>query len=451
MTRRLLLVLIALLLGLQVALVAWAQPAGREVMVTDVEGVIDSVVARHVRRSIENAVTTGVEALVIRIDTPGGLDSSMREIVQAILASPVPVIVYVAPPGARAASAGVFIAYAAHVSAMAPGTNIGAASPVNLGGGQSDGDSTLLKKATNDAAAYVRSLAALRDRNADWAEAAVRDAVSVSAARALELNVVDLVAESVDELLAQIDGRRVRVNQSTRTLHTSEALLRPFQMGLVDGFIHKLADPNIAFILFTLAMTALTVELFNPGLIFPGVAGVIMLVLALFALGTLPIEPAGVALLVFAVALIVLETQVVSGGVLGVGAVIALILGGLLLFQPIGDAAPDVVRPVVEVSRVVIASLGGVLAALALLFVYFARFRRPALYESPASREALIGQKVRVTKRLDPDGEVRAAGEFWQARLPEGHNAAENSIVEIMELDGMTLRVEAFDEDAKQA
>ena len=447
MIRRFRLVVVLLVLVRQAALAVAAQPAGREVLVTEVEGVIDSVVARHVRRSIEQASSEGAEALVIQLDTPGGLDTSMREIVQAILASPVPVIVYVAPQGGRAASAGVFIAYAAHVSAMAPGTNIGAASPVALSSeGSADADPTLMRKATNDAVAYIRSLAALRGRNAEWAEQAVREAVSVPAHEAVELGVVDLVARSVDELLAEIDGRSVNLERGPRVLRTSEAVLERFDMTPFDGFIHKLADPNIAFILFSLGMTALTVELFNPGLILPGVAGVIMIVLALFAFGVLPIEPVGIALIVFAAFLFVLETQVASGGILGVGGVIALILGGLFLFQPIGGDAPDIVRPVIEVSRIVIAVLGGLLAAVALLFIFLARFGRPEAYVSPASQDALIGQSVRVTKRLEPVGEVHAGGEFWQARLPDGQTAEENTNVVVTSLDGVTLYVAASEE-----
>jgi membrane-bound serine protease (ClpP class) len=437
------LLILALLLVTQTVPSVGAQSGGREVMVAEVEGVIDSVVARYVRRSIEEADSRGFEALVIRLDTPGGLDTSMREIIQAILASPVPVIVYVAPQGGRAASAGVFIAYAAHVSAMAPGTNIGAASPVALSPeGGTEGDQTLLRKATNDAVAYIQSLAALRGRNAEWAEQAVREAASVPAREAVELGVVDLVAGSVDELLANIDGRSVELETRSQVLHTSEAALERFDMTPFDGFVHKLADPNIAFILFSLGMTAITVELFNPGLILPGVAGVIMIVVALFAFGTLPIEPVGIALIVFAAFLFLLETQVASQGILAVGGVIALILGGIFLFQPIGGDAPDIIRPVIEVSRIVLGSIGGLLLAGLILFLYLARFGRPRTYASPVSQQSLVGQRVQVSKRLDPAGEVHAAGEFWTARLPEGQTAEERSMVVVKGLDGITLLVE---------
>ena len=417
-----------------------AQTGGREVVVTEVEGVINSVIARHVRRAIDHADAGGFEALVIQLDTPGGLDTSMREIVQSILASPVPVAVYVAPPGARAASAGVFIAYAAHVSAMAPGTNIGAASPVALASGGDDANSeTLLTKATNDAVAFILSLAALRGRNAEWAEDAVRDAVSVPANTALELGVVDLVADNLDELLARIDGRSVELDTSARPLRTSEAAQVPFEMTPIDGIIHALADPNIAFILFSLALTALTIELFNPGLILPGVAGVIMLLLALVAFGTLPIEPVGIALLAFAAFLFVLETQITSSGILAVGGVIALVLGALLLFQPITVDSPDIVRPIVEVSRILVAVVGGLAAALVALLLYLMRFGRPAPYLSPTEKSSLVGREATVTKRLDPIGEVHVAGEFWRAGLPEGQSADVGSTVVITELDGVTL------------
>ncbi len=447
--RRLRLIFIAVILASQL-LPAGAQAAeGREVLVTKVDGVIDGVLARHVRRAIEEAREGGFEALVIELDTPGGLDTAMREIVQAILASEVPVIVYVSPPGARAASAGVFIAYAAHVSAMAPGTNIGAASPVALDPGGEGASDTLMAKATNDAVAYLRSLADLRARNADWAEQAVREAVSVRAEGAEELGVVDLLAGDLRELLERIDGTGVQVKSGPRTLRTSEGATTRSDMNPIDGILHKLANPNIAFILLSLATTALLIELINPGLILPGVAGVIMLLFALVALGTLPIEPVGIALIAFAVFLFILETLVTSSGVLAVGGVIALVLGGLFLFQPIGGDAPDVIRPVIEVSRIVLASVGGALAALVLLFFYLARFGRPTPYRSPAASDQLIGRQVRVTKRLDPVGEVHAAGEFWRAQAPPGRPARKGSRVVVRGLEGVTLKVEPEPEDSK--
>ncbi|MBM4437773.1 MAG: nodulation protein NfeD [Actinobacteria bacterium] len=444
MIHRIGLLVLGAIVAAAVAGAAAAQTQAGTVAVTDVQGVIDSVVSRHVRRAIEDAGQRGHAALVLRMDTPGGLDSAMREIVQAILVSPVPVIVYVAPGGARAASAGVFVAYAAHVSAMAPGTNIGAATPVALdpSGSGAAANETLLDKATNDAAAYLRSLAELRGRNADWGELAVRRAVSVPAREAVALGVVDLMAASVPELLAESDGRTVALPDGARVLRTSEAPTVAYEMGPIDGFLHKLIDPNIAFILFSLGLLALSVELFHPGLILPGVAGVIMLLLALLAFGTLPIEPVGAGLIVFAVFLFVLESQIVSHGVLGIGGVVALVLGAMFLFRPID--LPEPALPHLGVHPGLIASLGTVMGLCVLLLARAAyTVRRLPRGGLPLPGAGAFG----VAKTaLAPSGTVLIDSEEWTAETSRAGLPA-GTRVRVEGARGLTLLVLDGDTD----
>ncbi|OGL17764.1 MAG: serine protease, partial [Candidatus Rokubacteria bacterium RIFCSPLOWO2_12_FULL_71_22] len=306
---------------------AAAAPAAAEqgvVAKLDIDGVINPVTLRLVGVAIERAEAEGAQALLIQLDTPGGLERSMRGIVQRMLNARIPVIVYVAPTGARAASAGVFITMAAHVAAMAPATNIGAASPVALGGGA---DKTMMKKIENDAAAFIRSVALERGRNADWAEKAVRQAVSVTEREAVKLKVIDLVADSVPELLAKIDGRTVKTVKGPVTLATREARVTPIEIGFRDRFLNVITDPNVAYILMMLGMLGLFFELSNPGVILPGVVGGISLILAFFAFQSLPINYAGLLLILFGIVLFIAEIKVVSHGVLAIGGTISMALG----------------------------------------------------------------------------------------------------------------------------
>ncbi|OGL00816.1 MAG: hypothetical protein A3D33_16600, partial [Candidatus Rokubacteria bacterium RIFCSPHIGHO2_02_FULL_73_26] len=296
----------------------------------DIDGVINPVTLRLVGVAIERAEAEGAQALLIQLDTPGGLERSMRGIVQRILNARIPVIVYVAPTGARAASAGVFITMAAHVAAMAPATNIGAASPVALGGGA---DKTMMKKIENDAAAFIRSVALERGRNADWAEKAVRQAVSITEREAVKLKVVDLIADSVPDLLAKIDGRTVKTVAGTVTLATRGARVKAIEIGFRDRFLNVITDPNVAYILMMLGMLGLFFELSNPGVILPGVVGGISLILAFFAFQSLPINYAGLLLILFGIVLFIAEIKVVSHGVLAIGGTISMALGSMMLFE----------------------------------------------------------------------------------------------------------------------
>jgi len=307
-----------------------AENRAGQVMVITVQGVINPVSSEYIKKSIEEANEQGMEALVIELDTPGGLDTSMRSIIKVINVSEVPVVVYVAPSGARAASAGVFITMAAHIAAMAPGTNIGAAHPVGIGGKM---DKTMVEKVTNDAVAYIKSIAERRGRNVKWAEDAVRNSVSITAREALKLGVIDLVSKDIGDLLDRIDGMKVKTPAGEKVLHTRGASVVRKQMGLRLKILALISNPNIAYILMLLGFYGLFFEFTNPGSIFPGVVGGICLILAFYAFQTLPVNYAGLLLIVLAVILFVLEIKITSGGVLTIGGIISMIIGSIMLFE----------------------------------------------------------------------------------------------------------------------
>ena len=283
-----------------------------------IDGPINPVVATYIHRSIEQAASENAACLLIHLNTPGGLLKSTRIIVGDILESPIPVIVYVSPAGAHAGSAGVFITMSADIAAMAPGTNIGAAHPVTM---QGTADSIMTSKSTNDAAAFIRTIAEYRKRNLQWAEDAVRQSVAITANEALQKNIIDLIASSDRELLNQIDGKLIRHDSTGFTLHTRGAVIQFLDMGFTEKLLNIISDPDIAYILLMLGLLGLLFELFNPGIIFPGIIGFISLVLAFYALNTLPVNYAGLALIVFGVTLLLLEIKVVSHGMLAIGGI----------------------------------------------------------------------------------------------------------------------------------
>ena len=368
----------------------------------DLEGVISPVTLRLIGLAIDRAQAERAQALVVQLDTPGGLERSMRSIVQRMMNAEVPVIVFVGPTGARAASAGVFITMAAHVAAMAPATNIGAASPVAIGG---NADKTMMKKIENDAAAFIRTVALERGRNADWAEKAVRQAVSITEREAVKLKVVDLVADSVPDLLEKLDGRTVKLAKGTTTLATKGAPVRPIEIGFRDRFLNVITDPNVAYVLMMLGMLGLFFELSNPGVILPGVIGGISLILAFFAFQSLPINYAGLLLILFGIVLLVAEIKVVSHGVLAIGGVVSMALGSLMLFD-----APEVGLPRLLVGDR--ADGGGDCGALPVRrHRGCARPRRPRDRAPKASSDS----RPRSRERLAPDGQVMVAGEIWRA------------------------------------
>ena len=417
---------LATIIAMLLPVAVWAAPA--PVATIEIEGVINPVTLRLVGLAIDRAQAERAQALVILLDTPGGLERSMRAIVQRMMNAEVPVVVFVAPTGARAASAGVFITMAGHVAAMAPATNIGAASPVSVGGGGAD--KTMMKKVENDAAAFIRTVAIERGRNADWAEKAVRQAVAVTEREALKLNVIDLVADSLPDLLGKIDGRTIKLPKGPVTLATKGAPVRPIEIGFRDRFLNVITDPNVAYVLMMLGMLGLFFELSNPGVILPGVIGGISLILAFFAFQSLPINYAGLLLILFGIVLLVAEIKIVSHGVLAIGGMISMALGSLMLFD-----SPEVGF---RVSWWVIAPTVGATAGL-FLFVVAAGVR--ALGRPPATGvEGLVGKTAIVRERLAPEGQVMVSGEIWRA-VAQGEPLEPGAQVRIVSVDGLTLKV----------
>jgi membrane-bound serine protease (ClpP class) len=405
--------------------------AGGIVYLLTLADAVGPVTARYLTTGIERAERADARAVVIEIDTPGGLDTSMRQIVKAILAARIPVITYVAPSGARAASAGVFITLAAPVAAMAPGTNIGAASPVTIGGPIS-ADSTMKSKITNDAAAYARSLAERYGRNATWAEAAVRKAVSLPAEEAVRDSVVDLMAGSLDELLRLVDGRRVQTAAGPVVLETRGAEVRALGMNWRDRLLALITNPSIAYLLFLAGILGIALELYHPGAILPGVVGGISLILAFFAFQTLPVSAAGVLLILLAVVLFIVEVKVPSYGILSIGGVISLVLGSLFLFEP-GSS--------LRVSLSVIFPAVATFAAFFLFVAYMAAraHRRPV----QSGVEGMIGEIGEARTALDPDGKVFVHGEYWNAR--SSTPVRRGARVRVLKVEGLKLEVEPAD------
>jgi membrane-bound serine protease (ClpP class) len=404
-----------------------ASAAPQPVAIIEIEGVISPVTLRLVGLAIDRAQAERAQALIIQLDTPGGLERSMRAIVQRMMNAEVPVVVYVAPTGARAASAGVFITMAAHVAAMAPATNIGAASPVMVGGGA---DKTMMKKIENDAAAFIRTVAIERGRNADWAEKAVRDAVAITERDALKMKVIDLIADSVPDLLDKIDGRVIKLPKGPVTLATKGAPVRPIEIGFRDRFLNVITDPNVAYVLMMLGMIGLFFELSNPGVILPGVIGGISLILAFFAFQSLPINYAGLLLILFGIVLLIAEIKIVSHGILAIGGMVSMALGSLMLFD-----APEVGF------RVSWWVIGPTVAATAGLFLFVVAAGVRALGRPPSTgAEGLVGKTGTVRERLGPEGQVMVSGELWRA-VVEGEPLEPGAQVRIVAVDGLTLKV----------
>lgn len=408
-----------------------AQDTRPRVDVVDLDGTITPIMANYIGQAIEDAEEDGAEAVVLRMDTPGGLSSAMDDIIRDILESDVPVVVYTAPRGARAASAGVYISYAAHIAAMAPGTNIGSASPVSLGG-ENDPDDTMAKKVTNDAVAQIVNLANLRGRNAEWAEQAVRDAVNVTADEALSLGVVDVLADDVPTLLDKIDGRTVQLDSGPATLNTANAVTDDVEMGWADQFLQLLVDPTVAYLLLSLGSIGIFLEISNPGAIVPGVVGVLALLLGLFGLGTLPVNWTGVLLIGFGIVLLITDVFVPSFGILTIGGLTSFVIGSYLLF---GDSAP----PGYEISPVVIWTVTGCLVVFFLLIgsaVMRTQFRKPT-----TGRRGLIGEEGTVRRALDPEGLVYVHGELWRAHTVDRTHVPAGTVVTISAIDGLAATV----------
>jgi len=405
------------------------EPARPSVLVATVAAPISPVTADYLASVIERAEEENAALLVLELDTPGGLDTAMRQMVQAIIKTRVPVAVYVSPSGARAASAGVLITLAADVAAMAPGTNIGAAHPVSIGGGPMD--NTMSRKVENDAAAYARSLAESKGRNAVWAESAVRESASLSETQALEKKVVDLVAPSLDELLARLDGREVRKGDRAGTLRTKGAQVARVPMGLRHRVLSALADPNIAYILMMVGVYGIFFELANPGAIFPGVVGGIALILGFYALQTLSANYAGFLLILLGIILFILEIKITSYGALTIGGIVALVLGGVMLFRASND-------PFLRVSWTVLFTMAAVSAAFFATVVSLAV--RSQLRKPVSGPEGMIGETGEALTDFDGKGKVRVVGEVWDARCDRPVRKGDR--VTVVAREGMTLLVE---------
>ncbi|HOK26644.1 MAG TPA: nodulation protein NfeD [Bacteroidales bacterium] len=380
-----------------------------KVVVITVDGSINPASAEYINSGIKYACENSAECLIVRLNTPGGLLKSTRVIVSDILDSDVPVVVFVHPGGAQAASAGVFVTLAAHIAVMAPGTNIGAAHPVDL---QGQADSVMNEKATNDAAAFIRAISEKRLRNIRWAEDAVRKSLSITENEALKENVIDLVAESVNDLLEKIDGREVALASGKKILNTRNAEVVNLGMTFAQKILGLLSDPNIAYILLMIGIYGIFFEFYNPGSIFPGVIGFICLILALYSLHTLPVNYAGLALILFAIILFIIEIKVVSYGLLTVGGIISLILGSIMLINV--KSGLEVIR----ISWQVILVITGLTVAFFLVAIGFgikAQTRKPV-----TGIEGMTGETGEAISDLEPEGQVRVHGEIWNAECPDG-------------------------------
>ena len=414
------------------AIATQVQADSSTIYVLRVEGTINPILVDYIERGIDQAEENNATACIIQLDTPGGLDTAMRDIVKEIVNAQVPVVVYVSPSGARAASAGVFITIAAHVASMAPNTSIGAAHPVSIGAeGEQQVSETMEEKVVNDAAAYIRSIAEAHGRNMEWAEKAVRESVSATEQEALELNVIDMVAPNLDALISQLDGREVNLlDGRVVTLKTHGATIRNVDMSTIEDFLYTIADPNIAYILLSLAMLGIFVEITNPGLIFPGVVGAICLLMAFYALGMLPVNYAGVLLIVLAFGLFVAEVFTTTFGLFTAGGVTALVIGSLILFK--GGSTLFQVSPWLIAGVTIF--IGGLFAFVVNRVIHAHR------KQASTGREELIGKKAIVKVALQPEGTVFLKGERWIAVSKEGPVKPGEEVI-ITGVDGLTLQV----------
>jgi membrane-bound serine protease (ClpP class) len=406
----------------------------RSVYVIRINGPINPVAAEYIVDSIEEATDAEAECLIIELDTPGGLMESTRIITKAMLASEIPVVIYVSPAGARAASAGVFMAYAAHLAAMTPSTNIGAAHPVNVGGSGADSANTMMEKVTNDAVAQIKTVAEKRGRNVEWAEEAVRKSVSITEKEALEKNVINFIAPSLDSLLIQMHGREVEIDNRQIKLQTARAKIIRHDMNWRHKLLDRISDPNIAYILFLLGFAGLYFEFSNPGAILPGVLGGIFLILAFYAFQTLPVNWAGLLLILFAVILFILEVKVTSFGILTIGGVVAMFLGSVMLFRKPATVFEPAVR--ISLQVIILATL-----ATAAFFAFAVGLTVKAHRQQVTTgREGMIGEVGIALTNLNPSGQVHVHGEIWQARsdMP----VEKDQPVKVLAVNGLQVKVE---------
>jgi membrane-bound serine protease (ClpP class) len=398
-----------------------------EIYEIQIQGTISPPISAYIQDSLREARDTRAQALLILLDTPGGLDTAMREIVKSIMDAPVPVIVYVAPSGARAASAGAIILISAHIAAMAPGTNVGAAHPVSLGGGQMD--KVMMAKVMQDAEAYARSLAAKRGRNVEWAARAVRESVSVTADEALKAGVIDVVAASVDDLLDKVDGKTVEVGTGKVVMKTRGSQVRVAEMPLKYRFLSFVSDPNVAYLLMMIGFYGILFEIFSPGAVFPGVLGGISLILAFYAFQTIPINYAGLFLIILGVIFFLLELKVTSYGVLSVAGVASIVIGSIMLIDLPGSWLAISWLSILTVAIVSIIFFLGVLSYAV----------KAQISKVKTGKEGMVGEIGVARTDLSPLGKVFVHGELWDARSETPVKAGES--IAIVAVEGMLLKV----------
>jgi membrane-bound serine protease (ClpP class) len=397
------------------------------VFTVEVDGIINPATAKFITESIDEASQQGAQCLIIQLDTPGGLMDSMRIIVKKILASSIPVIVYVSPGGARAASAGVFITMSAHLAVMAPGTHIGAAHPVSLGEGKED--KTMSEKIVNDTVSYIKTIAKNRGRNAEWGENAVRKSVSITEDEALKLHVIDFISTDLQDLLTKLDGRVIKFDGMTRTLLTKGVQPRTVQMSWRYKLLDIISNPTIAYILLMLGIYGIFFELSNPGAILPGVVGGIFLILAFFALQMLPINFAGLALILFAIILFIAEIKVVSHGLLAVGGVVSLLLGSLMLIE-----SPT------EYMRISLSVIIPAVLLSAAFFIFAITMAVRARITKPTTgMEGLLGETGVATTSIAPEGKASIHGEYWNVVSDEPIQTGEK--VQVTDIKDLKLKV----------
>lgn len=404
-----------------------------KIIVLKVDDAISPPIAEYIQDGIKSAINENAECLIIKLNTPGGLLKSTRVIVSEILESKIPIIVYVTPSGAQSASAGVFITLSAHIAAMTPGTNIGAAHPVSL----EKADTIMIEKATNDAAAFIRTISEKRKRNVKWAEDAVRKSLSITETEALKLKVIDLIATDVKDLLKKIDSQKVSGSFGEKILATKNAEIVEFEMTIGQKFLRLISDPNIAYILLMIGLYGLLFELYNPGSIFPGVIGIISLILAFYALHTLPVNFAGITLIIVGIILFVLETQIVSHGLLTIGGLISFILGSLMLIKM--ESALEVFKVSYQIVIV--------LAVLTFLFFSFAigLGLKAQKRKTQTGLEGMIGEIGETITELNPEGQIRVHGEIWNAVSFDNQKIDNHTRVEVIDFHNLKLKVKKIE------
>jgi membrane-bound serine protease (ClpP class) len=417
--------------GLLITAAVASAAQAADVVVARMEGIIGPASARYLVRAIDNAEARGATCIVIEMDTPGGLDEAMRMIIKKIMSSTVPVVVYVAPPGSRAASAGVYITYSASIAAMAPGTNIGAAHPVALGTPGEQLDKTMARKIENDAVAYIRAIAEKRGRNADWAEDAVRKSVSISSSEALKLHVIDLIAPSLPALLDDLDGRIVKLDDRTVKLDTKGARVITVEMRWTDRLLHTVTNPNIAYILLLLGLLGIYFEISTPGAILPGVVGAICLILAFFSFQVLSVNYAGILLIIIAIILFIVDVKASTHGVLTVGGLVAMTIGSIMLFNspnPAMHASLQVIIPALIVT--------GAFFVIGVVLSIRSQHKRPTT--GPLSLTGKEGDARTLVNKAG--GRVFVEGAHWSAFSDQ--EIEQGKKIRVVAVKGMTLKVE---------